>query len=90
MQLKLMSVFVGIFILTACSPMKPAPQSSIEVAQPSPHEQAAAITFIGNPTSRIFHTSNCPYLPADGHRTFFTNRTEAISANYRPCKFCNP
>jgi competence protein ComEC len=46
--------------------------------------------FIENLNSKVFHMVICGSLPAEGNRTIFQDRDEAISDGYRPCGNCRP
>ena len=44
--------------------------------------------YIGNRSSRVFHTSACDGLPSDRNRVYFKSAEEAVKAGYRPCGRC--
>ena len=87
---KFIAAIAACLILASCRTTNPPKSNADAVPQPQSHAQAVVLTYIGNPTTRVFHASNCAYLPETGHRTEFTNRVDAVAAGYRPCKFCNP
>lgn len=47
-------------------------------------------TYIGNLRSHIFHRTSCKYLPCPENRRHFDSRSDAIDADYRPCRRCRP
>ncbi len=44
--------------------------------------------YIGNRSSRVFHTSACDGLPSERNRVYFKSAEEAVKAGYRPCGRC--
>lgn len=48
--------------------------------------------YIGNKNSKIFHYSTCTYVSkmSEANKVRIPNRSAAISAEYVPCKVCNP
>ena len=50
----------------------------------------AAMMFIGNRNSQIFHRTTCSSLPAAHNRMYFESRQDAVDAGHRPCRRCNP
>jgi competence protein ComEC len=55
-----------------------------------PVEAPAAVAFIGNQNSRIFHSPACNSLPAPANRVSFQTREQAVSSGYKPCGRCRP
>ena len=48
------------------------------------------IRYIGNVNSHVFHRSDCPGLPAQQNRVYFTDRSDALAGGYTPCGRCAP
>ena len=48
------------------------------------------IRYIGNVNSHVFHRSDCPGLPAQQNRVYFTDRSDALAGGYAPCGRCAP
>lgn len=48
------------------------------------------IRYIGNVNSHVFHRSDCPGLPAEQNRVYFTDRSDAVTGGYTPCGRCDP
>lgn len=67
------------------SPATPAPR-----AGPTPKPEPRSYAYIGNRNSRRFHTPDCPYLPAEKNRAYFSKRSQAVDRGYIPCQKCHP
>ncbi len=60
-------------------------------ADPAARESSApAGEYIGNCKSQVFHSPNCPNLPAERNRVLFSSREEALDTGYTPCGNCRP
>lgn len=48
--------------------------------------------YIGNSNTGKFHETTCKWgrKIAEHNRIYFTNRNDAVSQGYQPCKVCNP
>lgn len=53
-------------------------------------ESASFKFYIGNWSSKVFHTVNCQYLPDFDNMDFFWKRSMALDAGYKPCGSCKP
>lgn len=60
------------------------------VSQPISVSEPTTTTYIGNKNSKVFHRTSCRYLPDPKNRVYFSSRSAAISAGYRPCGHCKP
>lgn len=55
-----------------------------------PTDEPPEIKYIGNIKSKIFHRTDCWWLPEEWNQIGFSSREEAIGENYSPCGNCNP
>ena len=49
-----------------------------------------AISYKGNPDSKVFHKSSCHHATNVNCTATFTTREAAVTAGYTPCKVCKP
>ncbi|HNX53622.1 MAG TPA: Ada metal-binding domain-containing protein [Pontiellaceae bacterium] len=49
-----------------------------------------AVTYKGNPDSKIFHLSSCHHATNANCTATFTTHDAAAGAGYTPCKVCKP
>ena len=47
-------------------------------------------TYIGNRSSKTYHTEECSGLPAEKNQVTFNSKQEAEDAGYKPCGRCKP
>ena len=59
-------------------------------AQVIPPKPAEKNGYLGNTSSRKFHTLLCYTLPTKQNRVYFATREAAIDAGYSPCGNCKP
>ena len=48
------------------------------------------INFLGDPSSRVYHTLDCKLAPSRSKAVFFDSPTAAERAGFRPCAVCKP
>ena len=82
-------------LLTGCldrsEPNVPPPTAAAAVTESVASTDAPSeIKYIGNTKSKIFHRTDCWWLPEEWNQIGFSNREEAIGENYSPCGNCNP
>ena len=48
--------------------------------------------YVGNSNTMKFHKPSCSSVPtiSPDHLVYFSNRSDATNAGYKPCKRCNP
>lgn len=61
-----------------------------EKVQTEPAQAPSTGQYIGNKNTKKFHRSSCSALPKEENRVYFSERNEAVSGGYSPCKKCNP
>ena len=61
-----------------------------EKVQTEPAQAPSTGQYIGNKNTKKFHRSSCSTLPKEENRVYFSERNEAVSGGYSPCKNCNP
>ena len=61
-----------------------------EIYEKDEETSPLSLKYIGNVKSKVFHTEECPNLPAGKNSTIFTSRDDAINLGYKECKNCNP
>ena len=44
----------------------------------------------GNTKSQVFHRADCPSFNAISCTSLFNNHSEAVAANFKPCRICKP
>ena len=47
------------------------------------YTSGSTVTYIANPTSKVYHVSTCNYLPSSSNRVYITS-----TAGYTPCGHC--
>lgn len=47
-------------------------------------------SYIGNASTKVFHRSDCSYLPSVENQVALSTRSSAINSGYSPCGHCNP
>ena len=57
-------------------------------AQPENVEAAAPVIYVGNKTSKRFHTEDCANLPVKENRVYFGSYDEAVQEGFAPCGSC--
>ena len=77
-------------------PAKPAAPPAATPAKPAapPATKVTPVVggFVGNKSSKIFHTSACKSVGkmADKNKVTFGSKDEAVKAGFKPCKECKP
>lgn len=61
-----------------------------EAQQKEPAQAPSTGQYIGNKNTKKFHRSSCSALPKEENRVYFSERNEAVSGGYSPCKKCSP
>jgi DNA-entry nuclease len=61
-------------------------------AQPAAAPTPVTTGFVGNKSSKVLHKSTCKMVASmkDANKVPFASKDEALKANYKPCKICNP
>lgn len=57
-------------------------------AEPENAQIAGSVTYIGNRSSGVFHSSECGSLPKESNRVWFDSFLDALDAGYTPCDSC--
>ena len=68
------------------------PQTITNTTPPTNTVTQSQAAYIGNSNTKKFHTLNCRYVDSINaeHIVNFSQRADAISQGYVPCKVCNP
>ena len=61
-----------------------------ETLSNEPAQAPSTGQYIGNKNTKKFHRPSCSTLPKEENRVYFSERNEAVSGGYVPCKKCNP
>jgi len=48
------------------------------------------INFLGDPSSRVYHTIDCKLAPPKSKAVFFDSPIASERAGFRPCTICKP
>jgi hypothetical protein len=64
-------------------------QPALKPAEPQA-EQTPSPKFLGNTDTYVFHSLSCNFAQGKNCTLQFTDRDEAISQGYKPCKVCTP
>lgn len=93
------NALISILLIASCllkgchsgtEPNVPSPTADVVHESTMPTDEPTVIKYIGNTKSKIFHRTDCWWLPEEWNQIGFSNREEAIGENYSPCGNCNP
>ena len=54
----------------------------------NPTEKTDAAEYIGNVSTKVFHSADCASLPKEENRVYFDSYQDAVAAGYRPHSAC--
>lgn len=88
------AVIVSVYLLSGCSVTEikdPAPSPSATTAAVyNPYTENMTVKYIGNINSKVFHKTDCWWIPQKNNQIEFYSREEAVQMQYKPCENCNP
>ena len=99
MKITIQNVLLAILLITSClltgchsgaEPNVPPPTAEVVREEVVPTDAPPEIKYIGNTKSKIFHRTDCWWLPEEWNQIGFSSREEAIGENYSPCGNCQP